>query len=259
MGRGSFKFRLFLVLYLLVIYVLGSVHGQNDIPTTTVGACHRRPNGFARDLENCASYFICQNGQAIRGRCPGNMLFDAANEVCWWREDVTCFQCPRNEVYALLPVQNTCFQFYMCWMGRATIHSCPSLLVFDPKLRRCNFPMGTGCEGDDEINEGCPPVDGANPVYLAHATSCTLYYVCSSGIPLERQCAQGLHFNPILRICDIPANANCGAGGVRNISHIVPICDTFISLNFLLHCNRNNIKLYYYFQFGIAGSSRLVG
>lgn len=212
-GFFPFPFGNHLVLFLLVIYVLSSVNGQNDFPTTAVGPCHRRPNGFARDLDNCANYFICQNGQAVRARCPGNLLFDADNEVCWWREDVTCFRCPRNEVYALLPVPNTCYQFYQCWQDRPTIHSCPSSLVFDPKTRRCNFPMGTGCEGDETVEEGCPAVDGPTPVYLAHGTSCTLYYVCSNGIQLERQCAQGLHFNPILRICDIPANANCQAGG----------------------------------------------
>lgn len=205
------------MLFLLVIYVLSSVNGQGDIPTTLVGPCHRRPDGFARDLENCAQFFICQNGQAQRGRCPNDLQFNAENSVCWWREDVTCFQCPRNEIYAMLPVPHTCNQFYQCFMGRATIHSCPGPLVFDPKIRRCNFPMGTGCEGDEETEEGCPAVDGPTPTFLAHATSCTAYFVCSNGTPLERQCAQGLHFNRILRICDIPSNANCQIDGGVNV------------------------------------------
>lgn len=199
------------MLFLLVIYVLCAVNGENEnnLPTTLVGPCHRRPNGFARDLENCANYIYCENGHARRDRCRDDLLFDAENEVCGWREDVTCFQCPRNEVYALLPVPKTCHQFYQCWMGRASIHSCPGSLIFDPKIRRCNFVMGSGCDGDDQEEEGCPAVDGPVPTYLAHASSCSQYFVCSNGTPLPRTCAQGLHFNRILRICDTPTNANC--------------------------------------------------
>lgn len=203
------------MLFLLVLYVVCSVNGHNDAPTTLVGPCHRRPDGFARDLDDCRNYFVCHNGHTIRGSCPDSLLFDAEEQKCSWPEDVTCFVCPRNKVYALLPVPHTCNQFYQCWMWRATIHSCPGSLVFDPKLHRCNFLIGTGCEGDDQEQEGCPAVDGPTPVYLAHATSCVLYYVCSNGTPLEQRCAQGLHFNPILHICDTPANANCQTGDVE--------------------------------------------
>lgn len=208
------------MLFLLAIYVLSSVNGQNEIPTTQVGPCHRRPNGFARDLDSCSDYFYCENGHARRGHCPNNLLFDANNEWCYWREEVTCFQCPRNQVFALLPVPKTCYQYYRCWMGAATIHSCPSGLVFDPNMQRCSLVTGTGCEGDETPEEGCPAVDGPEPTYLVHATNCRLYFVCSNGVPLERQCAQGLHFNPVLRACDTPENANCQA---EDVSHVLTL------------------------------------
>jgi len=195
---------------LLGVYLLsgGRVNGQG-IPTTEVGPCHRIQSGFARDLANCQQYFVCQNGQAIRARCPGNLAFDADNQVCWWREDVTCFQCPRTEVYSLQPVPNTCHQFYRCWLGRATIHTCPHDLVFDRNLRRCNFPFGTGCEGDDNLQQTCPEVDGPVPVFLADAFSCSAYHVCIGGRPVRRECAPGLEFNALLQICDTPENAQC--------------------------------------------------
>lgn len=221
------------MLILLVIYVVCSVNGHNDILTTLVGPCHRLPSGsFARDVEDCQNYFLCKNGHTIRGKCPDNLVFDAPNQRCEYPEDVTCFSCPKNEVYSLLPVERTCHQFYQCWMGIATIHSCPRSLVFDPKLRRCNFPIGTGCDGDEQVEEGCPAVDGSNPVYLRHATSCTAYYVCSKGTPLERQCAQGLHFNPRLRICDLPSEANCRIEGeVCSMGHEILGISTLLDLN----------------------------
>jgi len=198
------------LILLLGVYLLSSsrVNGQN-IPTTQVGPCHRIASGFARDLTHCQQYFVCQNGQAIRQRCPGNLFFDAENQACWWREEVTCFQCPRTHVYSLQPVPNTCHQFYRCWLGIATIHACPSNLVFDPNQRHCNLPYGTGCEGDDNLEQTCPATDGPFPVFLADAYSCEVYHVCHGGVPIRRQCIGGFHFNPILQICDIPENANC--------------------------------------------------
>lgn len=211
-----FLFIFFVVFLLLGIYFLsnsGNVNGQ----TTLVGPCFRRQSGFARDVNNCAQYFICQNGQAIRGRCPPKLMFDAENESCMWREDVTCFSCPQTEVYSLQRVANTCHQFYRCWMGIVTIHTCPNDLVFDPAIRRCNFPYGTGCEGDTAPpSDTCPAVDGPTPIYKSDPNSCSNYYVCSGGRQIQRQCAQGLHFNPILEVCDIPENANCQSGSVSN-------------------------------------------
>lgn len=121
-------------------------------------------------------------------------------------------------MYALLPVPNTCNQFYRCWLGRPSIHTCPSGLVFDgrPEVRRCSFIHGTGCEGDETIIERCPAEDGPTPVYMADAYSCSRYYVCHGGTPIARECSIGLHFNPLLRICDTPQNAGCTSADVSN-------------------------------------------
>lgn len=238
------------MILLLGVYLLsggGGVSGQlqDEIPTTQVGPCHRRPDGFARDLNHCSQYFICQNGRAIRGRCPGLLAFDADNEACTWREEVTCFQCPRDQVYALLPVANTCNQLYRCWLGRASIHTCPSNLVFDPRpeVRRCNFVHGTGCEGDSTIVERCPVQDGDTPFYMAHQTSCSSYYVCHGGTPIQRECASGLHFNRVLRICDIPESAGCTSQDVIQIYFYF----------FFLQFTRQFLKCsFFYFRLSVA-------
>lgn len=206
-----------IVVLLLGAYLLGvaCVHGQQfHVPTTEVHACHRRAFGFARDLTNCQQYFVCQNGNPVRARCPGNLAFDAHNQVCWWREEVTCFNCPQTALYSLQPVPHTCHQFYRCWRGRATIHTCPNDLVFHPRQRRCTRLSGSGCAGDDVIPEGCPAQNGPNPVYLIHASDCNAYFVCENGRPREVRCEEGLHFNPDLRVCDVPAKANCQAQSV---------------------------------------------
>lgn len=193
----------------IILVAAYDVTGQHFTPSTEVDACFGRPDGFAQDVNNCQNYFICVNGHATRSRCPAGLLFDAANEVCWWRSEVTCFECPRTAVYTMLSAPRTCNHFYRCWQGRATIHTCPNGLIFHPERRQCTFLEGSGCEGDTAVQQGCPARDGAEPVFLSDAFNCSAYHVCLNGEPVRQECADGLHFNPFLRVCDTPEQANC--------------------------------------------------
>lgn len=192
-----------------ILLAVSYVYGNDFAPTTRVGPCFLRPDGFARDPNDCRNYFICQNGRATRDRCTGDLLFDAENEICNWREQVKCFQCPQTASYSLQNVPKTCNQFYRCWHGRVSIHTCPNNLVFDPNRGACNFLRGSGCDGDDTIQDRCPAVDGEFPVYLPDATSCSRYHICHNGRPWQQECADGLHFNPHLGSCDTPERSGC--------------------------------------------------
>ena len=44
---------------------------------------------------------------------------------------------------------------------------------------------------------------------MADPESCGMFYHCSNGHPFHKACPRGLHFNPVLRICDWPHNAKC--------------------------------------------------
>ncbi|RZC36625.1 CBM 14 domain containing protein [Asbolus verrucosus] len=56
----------------------------------------------------------------------------------------------------------------------------------------------------------CPPVDGADPVYIPHE-DCTKFYECSNGIPYLFDCPDELHFNPSKNVCDWPWRAGCNS------------------------------------------------
>ncbi|KAJ6635647.1 Peritrophin-1 [Pseudolycoriella hygida] len=56
----------------------------------------------------------------------------------------------------------------------------------------------------------CPPEsDPENIVFIPSDEYCDKYYICFNGTLFEFRCAQGLHFNPVLNICDFPRYANC--------------------------------------------------
>lgn len=57
----------------------------------------------------------------------------------------------------------------------------------------------------------CPAVDGAFPVYGA-LPNCSQFCQCSNGVPYLHNCSAGLHFNPVLNVCDWPNAAGCTGG-----------------------------------------------
>uniref|UniRef100_A0A1L8E3U9 Putative peritrophin n=2 Tax=Nyssomyia neivai TaxID=330878 RepID=A0A1L8E3U9_9DIPT len=57
----------------------------------------------------------------------------------------------------------------------------------------------------------CPPVDDEHglAIVLPHPSDCSLYIMCTHGVPIERPCSEGLYFNPETETCDFPINVDC--------------------------------------------------
>lgn len=51
--------------------------------------------------------------------------------------------------------------------------------------------------------------------FYADPNSCTHYFICVGGKNFGVDCATGLHFNPVTKYCDWPANAHCQPGQVN--------------------------------------------
>ncbi|KAJ8942597.1 hypothetical protein NQ318_006227 [Aromia moschata] len=115
--------------------------------------------------------------------------------------------CPavdgEHPVYIPLP---NCTQFCQCSNGDAYLHNCPDGLHFNPVLNVCDYPT------DAE----CPAVDGEYPVYIP-LPDCTQFCQCSNGAAYLHNCSTGLHFNPVLNVCDYPDEAGCNSG-VNNVT-----------------------------------------
>lgn len=145
-----------------------------------VHPCHGRRSGFARDLHSCSNFWRCAENPPTRGQCPGQNLFEPESERCVFPRNSRCFNCPQTLPYHLISVPQACHQFTRCVNGVATLHTCPSGLVFDGRngIRNCNWrPAGGGCHregnGNDDNNEMvCPSVIGARALYYRARDSC---------------------------------------------------------------------------------------
>ncbi|CAG9813175.1 unnamed protein product [Phaedon cochleariae] len=151
-------------------------------------------------------------------------------------------QCPEidgpDSIYG--PLED-CTKFCQCSNGIAYVHNCSSGLHFNPVLNVCDYPDRAGCDGGahnesgednsnqesgNEIEENgisangcqlhCPDIDGPDSIY-APLEDCTKFCQCSNGIAHVHNCSSGLHFNPVLNVCDYPDRAGCD-GGTHNES-----------------------------------------
>ncbi|XP_047362139.1 chitin-binding domain protein cbd-1-like isoform X1 [Vespa velutina] len=151
------------------------------------------------------------------------------------------------EETVLLAHESDCSKFYVCFLGEKILKECPysnsrgDRLHFNPLLQVCIQPENSNCKSTNEENipevsikdahlmeevppsskivssstytqgvpDHCPSDDFGKLVHLPHETNCSLFYKCNKGQKILQKCPPGLHFNPVMQICDLPENAKC--------------------------------------------------
>lgn len=139
--------------------------------------------------------------------------------------------CPSSN-QQFFPHPYKCAQFIECNNGEYRVVDCIDGLHFNPSVQFCDFPDNVNCVDStpappttlppppppvEEPTEGgpvgeCPPENGQFVDYLTHSTDCGIFFKCNWGTPIEMNCPSNLHFNPVLNVCDWPANAGCTVG-----------------------------------------------
>ncbi|XP_049807765.1 mucin-19-like isoform X1 [Schistocerca nitens] len=65
----------------------------------------------------------------------------------------------------------------------------------------------------------CPPVDALDHTdHLPDSTNCSLFYKCDHAAPVLFICPDGLHFNPVLEVCDWPDRAGCSGASPSTVA-----------------------------------------
>ncbi|XP_069674638.1 uncharacterized protein [Periplaneta americana] len=146
-----------------------------------------------------------------------------------------------------LPHLKNCDHFCGCKEGKALLYRCRGGLHFNRYLSKCDVPSHANCTITDKGNilvttieptekipglttsgkeqiisesffvggkcptpKACPLSDSLDTkLFLPHSSKCNYFCGCSEGIPLLYLCPANLHFNPKLKICDLPSYANC--------------------------------------------------
>ncbi|XP_028173148.1 putative uncharacterized protein DDB_G0282133 isoform X3 [Ostrinia furnacalis] len=196
----------------------GSDNGGNDNGNGNVGAGNCDPSqapaicaadeseGVLVAHEKCNKFYVCNGGNPVTLRCPGNLLFNPKTDTCDWPENVDC--------------------------GDRVIPNGESGGNDNEGGSNDNGGSDNGDAGNDSNDSGnngpcnCNPneapeicaAEDSDGVLIAH-NKCNEFYVCGGGKPFALPCPSGLLYNPHKGVCDWPENVDCGdriIGGEEN-------------------------------------------
>ncbi|KYN12264.1 Peritrophin-1, partial [Trachymyrmex cornetzi] len=181
----------------------------------------------------CNQYYECVEGDKVLRTCPIDMYFDDATEVCDWSTEVKCIsQFPSHDIQIndydinnkcspngrAFNHENSCTEYYLCSEGEKVLQYCLEGLHFNVSIQMCDYPQK---KCDLTISDTprpqpiptvalniCPP-DSMQQVLLPHECDCTQYYECIDGKQILRDCSDGLHYDYVRQICNVPIEAKC--------------------------------------------------
>ncbi|KAJ4450090.1 hypothetical protein ANN_01497 [Periplaneta americana] len=152
---------------------------------------------------------------------------------------------------------NYCSLYCGCLKGSEVLYRCPSILHFNPSTSKCDLPSRAGCKSSQIVTSGrehnisetdfvggycpssvsCPSLDPlGSKIFLPHSSMCNLFCGCKDGTSNLYRCPNNLHFNPKLKLCDLPSHAGCTSESNGNISNCNLYCECWQGVPRLRRC-----------------------
>jgi hypothetical protein len=138
---------------------------SNETTIRPPGFVCPKEDGFFPNPEDCHSFYVCFNEEALLVPCPNGLAFNPDTDTCDLPEMVpSCkpagtnppppvtrptpppggFVCPKDD--GLYANPDDCFSYYACVDGDAIVEPCPDGLAFNPVLEACDYPENVpGC------------------------------------------------------------------------------------------------------------------
>ncbi|XP_050082117.1 probable chitinase 10 [Anopheles aquasalis] len=128
--------------------------------------------------------------------------------------------CRNGEYY---PHRN-CDSFYICVNEKKVEQQCGPDLYWSQTDKNCDWEENVNCISNElyfrllrkssalKVLSEDDPCDGNT--HVPFPGDCSQYLVCNWGRLESASCADGLHWNQQLHICDWPANARCSQGAI---------------------------------------------
>lgn len=189
---------------------------------------------FIPNEENCSKYYLCFNGDQIPLSCAEGLHWSTDQEACVDKKKAGCDfeeneedveECPPTGVKQISH-PDSCGKFILCVGGNEFVRNCADGFHFSRKSRTCELAKNAGCEDFEGALE-CPDKDLDELVFLPSPKSCSKYYLCFGGEPIQLSCAEGMHWSveaeacldESIAGCEIHDFEECPETGVKSISH----------------------------------------
>lgn len=158
--------------------------------------CANKKNGFfANDERSCSAFFLCWNEVGHERNCEDNLPFNEKDQLCDWQFD--CVDPITDEPNETTPSEVTPTTPKDGDSGEhtTTVKESEEDETTDPPTT-VHPPPTPNCPATGNVN-------------IFHPGSCTKYWMCLSGVPHPRECADNLHFDSVQGGCNNIAAANC--------------------------------------------------
>ncbi|KAF9797981.1 hypothetical protein SFRURICE_020747 [Spodoptera frugiperda] len=223
-----------------------------DLQTTTEEvAFNPCPEGVFGNVPNpneCSSYFLCVNGEAIPFNCAEGLEYDPESKTCVVIAEGGCTMGPGTPtqspstpdgfsttpaniasstqsvedaicsgVFGTIPHPELCNSFYICDGDKSLQLFCVEGYEYDPESKGCVEIAEGGCTlqspttTEAAVTEPpiCPEGLYGN---IPHPQLCNAFYMCTGGQALELFCSEGFEFDPESRECAMIAEGGCTLG-----------------------------------------------
>jgi len=171
---------------------------------------------FAHEYD-CARFYKCSYGRAHEHVCPGELHFNAREQVCDYPSEAGCDPNQTTVGGGLTAPQTTAGGSQTTAGGSQTTAGGSQTTAGSGQTTagsgNTNNPVPTLSQevtNDTPLHPRCPAEEGEFPYHFEHESDCTKFYKCSFGRAHVEVCdPPGLHFNRDLQVCDYPESAGC--------------------------------------------------
>ncbi|XP_041347989.1 uncharacterized protein LOC121367716 [Gigantopelta aegis] len=115
-------------------------------PVEEFFSCPATSVEYLPDPTNCAYWYYCVGGSALRQACPAGTLFDASALRCDYKNGVSCFteiSCP--EPFGMFNHPSDCSKFLNCFDNIPHVMACPGGTLFNAERGYCDFEVNVQC------------------------------------------------------------------------------------------------------------------
>ncbi|XP_059476467.1 mucin-2-like [Neocloeon triangulifer] len=179
-----------------------------ECPQINEGPAIHKPNPG-----DCSSFCKCDWGKPIWFACPPGLHFNPALEVCDWPSSAGCKEenTSTTTVFETTPERTTPSPTTpevttppTTILEVTTLSPTTTTPEVTTPSSATSPTTSTKCRGVE-----CPQINEGLAIHKPNPGDCSSFCKCDWGKPIWFACPPGLHFNPVLEVCDWPSSAGC--------------------------------------------------
>lgn len=153
----------------------------------------------------CAGYYQCYEDRLVEGTCPDGFLFNFAEQICDFSNNVDCEDIiPPSSPGTPPPTSESTTQEVTTQEATTEAATTEEETTEEKTSEEPTTTVEPTTTQPPLVN--CP---SGQAIYLPHPQRCSQYFLCFNGVPTPKKCATNYHFNEERQTCLSREKADC--------------------------------------------------